>query len=318
MGVLALSYESDEKYTEICEYLNANNGYWIKNDVWIGENKAFKERSIYVKDKVKTWKIADFSTFKQDRLKNEMKYFILKQLSEGAFTAHGCSANYLRAIRNVGEAVSNYSEISFADMNPEEIIMDDTKASNTENKKFKELKFRILGFIKELYDGREGLERDRWYALQIPGVKLSAAIKRTKSSICFDEIPAYYRDSVKRYMKTLIYRRSWSFCSEVLVYIRYFYKSFYSHGYSNGFQENLTRIDFEKYLQWVSEDYENNNATFRSKAVSFIRNWLDFIQLAEFDVAPKKDVTKLIFDEDIPKRSVHLIRWKRLNIYRNR
>ena len=42
--------------------------------------------------------------------------------------------------------------------------------------------------------------------------------------------------------------------------------------------------------------------TFRSKAVSFIRNWLDFIQLAEFKEAPIKDVTRLIFDEDIPKR----------------
>ena len=64
----------------------------------------------------------------------------------------------------------------------------------------------------------------------------------------------------------------------------------------------MTRADFEKYVQWVAEDYEEHNATFRSKAVSFIRNWLDFIQLAEFDVAPKKDITRLIFEEDIPKR----------------
>lgn len=302
MGVLALAYESDEKYMEICEYLKANNGYWIKNDIWFGKDIAFYEREIYINDRARTRMIADFSTFKQASLKNEMKYFILKQLSDGEFTAHGCAANYLRAIRNLGKTVSNYSEISFADIDPDEILMHDMKVSNTENKTFKELKCRIIGFVRELYDNREGLDRDRWYALQIPGVKLSAAIKRTKPSICFDEIPAYYRDSVKRYMKSLIYRRSWSFCSEVLVYIRYFYRSFYSHGYLNGFQENLTRIDFEKYLQWVSEDYENNNATFRSKAVSFIRNWLDFIQLAEFDVAPKKDVTKLIFDEDIPKR----------------
>jgi len=55
-------------------------------------------------------------------------------------------------------------------------------------------------------------------------------------------------------------------------------------------------------LGWVAEDHEHNNATFRSKSVSFIRNYLDFIQLAEFEAAPEKDITRLIFDEDIPKR----------------
>ena len=86
------------------------------------------------------------------------------------------------------------------------------------------------------------------------------------------------------------------------MYIRYFYKSFYDHDYRDGFQEELKRIDIENYLKWVSEDYENKNATFRSKAVSLIRSWLDFIQLAEYDAAPQKNITRLIFDEDIPKR----------------
>lgn len=302
MGVLALAYKSDGKYMGKCDYLNANNGYWIKNDIWSGKDKAFSEREIDINGRAGISTIADFSTFKQDSLKNEMKYFILKQLSEGVFTAHGCSANYVRAIRNLGKAVSSCPGISFTDVNPDEIVMDDMNASDTENKRFREIKYRIAGFIKDIYDEREGLDRDKWYALQIPGVKISAAIKRTRPSICFDGIPAYYRESVKRYMKTLIYRRSWSFCCEILMYIRYFYKSFYAHGYRDGFQETLTRIDIEKYLQWVSGDYEKQNATFRSKAVSFIRNWLDFIQLAEFKAAPKKDVTRLIFDEDIPKR----------------
>ena len=58
----------------------------------------------------------------------------------------------------------------------------------------------------------------------------------------------------------------------------------------------------ERYLEWVAQDHKEANATFRSKAVSFIRNYLDFIQLAQYDTAPRKDVTRLIFDEDIPKR----------------
>lgn len=302
MGVLALSYESDEKYMEMCNYLNDNNGYWIKNDIWIGCDNAFKEAKICVKDKVKTWTIADFTTFKQIRLKNEMKYFILKKLKEGEFTAYACSSRYLRAIRNIGNVASNTLIVSFLDNKAKGLMIEKDSLSDTEFKVFESLKKAAICFIQDIYDERLELEKDKWHASLIPGVKLSAAIKRTNPSISFEEIPKYYRESVKRYMKTLIYRRSWSFCSEILIYIRYFYKSFYSHDYGNGFQENLTRIDIEKYLQWVSEDYENSNATFRSKAVSFIRNWLDFIQLAEFTTAPKKDITRLIFDEDIPKR----------------
>ena len=34
MGALALAYESDPQYQDICEYLGAENGFWIKNDIW--------------------------------------------------------------------------------------------------------------------------------------------------------------------------------------------------------------------------------------------------------------------------------------------
>ena len=60
MGALALVYDSDDKYMEICDYLSANHSYWIKNDVWLGGADAFEERGIYVKDTVKSCIIADF------------------------------------------------------------------------------------------------------------------------------------------------------------------------------------------------------------------------------------------------------------------
>lgn len=301
MGVLALNYESD-KYTELYEYLMTDTDFWIKNDIWKGNDKAFNTSKIPIQERVKNWIIADFTTFTNDSLKLEIKYFIIKQLKDGELTAAGCSANYCRAIRNIGKASNTCKELSFAEITADDLRIDESNESKTECINFRQLKGHVISFIKDFYDEREGLERDKWYALKIPGVKLSAAIKRTKPSMSFEEIPLYYRESVKRYMKTLIYRRSWSLCTEILVYIRYFYKSFYEHEYSEGFLENIARSDIEKYLQWVAEDYENNNATFRSKAISFVRNWLDFIQLAEFKEAPKKDVTRLIFDEDIPKR----------------
>ncbi len=302
MGVLALAYESDPQYQDICEYLGAENGFWIKKDIWKGSDAAFKEAGIAVEERAGNWIIADFSCFENERLKNEAKYLILVRMKENSLSAVSCSANYLRAIRNLGVSLRNESVSSFRDVEVKNIRILNKSISESEQKAFHKLKKASVALIQGLYDERSELDKDIWHALLIPGVKLSAALKRQSPSMSFHEIPVYYREAVKRYMKSLIYRRSWSFCKELLMYIRYFYKSFYGHGYEDGFQEGLKRTDIENYLGWVAEDYENNNATFRSKAISFIRNWLDFIQLAEFESAPGKDITRLIFEDDIPRR----------------
>ena len=101
------------------------------------------------------------------------------------------------------------------------------------------------------------LETDEWRALRIPGARLSAAQMRAKPLLCFTEIPDYYRDAVKRYFRRLVIKRSWSYCSEMLRYIRVFFALFYRNGYGDGFLKNLSRFDIERYLEWVSEEYRS-------------------------------------------------------------
>ena len=160
----------------------------------------------------------------------------------------------------------------------------------------------IRAFFADYYDGREETEKDVWHAHKIPGVKISAAMKRQRPSMNFLELPNAYRMSVKRFMKRLVVRRSWSYCKEMLMYIRYFFHVFYEHGYTDGFLEELSRKDVENYLCWMADDYAGKNATYRSKAVSFIRSWLDYIQIAEYPQAPGQSMERLIFDEDVPRR----------------
>ena len=290
MSALAVKEIFDKHQADMYAYIE---GYWYESDVWEVENKAFGE--VLIDTAGLTGVLADFRTFKSPNLKMEMKFYLLHALKERELSISNVKKHYRKIVGDIGKT---YIENSFNGLSVKSLPF----MGQERGRLYEMMQGNVIRFITDFYDERSELERDKWHAMLIPGVKLSAAIKRNKPSICFEEIPVYYRESVKRYMKTLIYRRSWSFCSGILIYIRYFYKSFYKHNYQDGFQENLTRTDFEKYLQWVSEDHENHNATFRSKAVSFIRNWLDFIQLAEFDLAPKKDVTRLIFDEDIPKR----------------
>lgn len=165
---------------------------------------------------------------------------------------------------------------------------------------------RVLGRAKailaDIYDIMGETEKDVWRALRIPGARLSAAQKRTKPVLRFTDIPEFYKETVKRYLRRIVVKRSWSHCSEMLRYVKTFFRLFYDNHYGDGFLKNLNRFDIEKYLEWIAEAYEDDNATYTSKAVSFIRAFLDYIQMAEYPEAPEKDVYRLIFDDDIPKR----------------
>ena len=127
MGALALAYESDDKYSEICEYLDKHGEFWIKNDIWMAEDKAFAENRIPIHEKAKKWTIADFGTFRQEQIKNEMKYFVLKRLIDHEITAYGFSANYLRAMRNLGMAMSFSPVTSIADVKPDVQVVETPK-----------------------------------------------------------------------------------------------------------------------------------------------------------------------------------------------
>lgn len=290
MGAYELKVIFSPKEEEINEYIS---GYWNDEDVWDLSAEVFRTEKINTGKKKGI--LADFTSFRNATLKREMKFYLLHALREKTLCVANIHVHYKGIVNQIGihQTVSSFERAEVVDL----------YYAGKENTRLAEsMQKNVIHFMTEFYDERPEQERDIWHAQLIPGVKLSAALKRQKPSMSFEKIPDYYKGSVKRYMKTLIYRRSWSFCTELLMYIRYFYQGYYTHGYKDGFQEKLTRLDVEKYLGWVAKDYEHNNATFRSKAVSFIRNWLDFIQLAEFEEAPEKDITRLVFEEDVPKR----------------
>lgn len=297
MGALALAIYEDPNDREIETYLKQNDTYWLTNDLWCFQDKVVSDKGFFVST-IKKGVFLDFSTFIDERLKKQAKYYCLYSLNEARFNARYAYNRVKKRMKILGERFpySGFEKGSDDWKNP------DGYASKEDERLWTAVVGELIRFYAEFYDEREELEKDVWKASNIRGVKISATAKRGKSSMSFEGIPKYYKESVKHYMKMLIHRRSFSFCTELLVYLRYFYRVFYEHGYTDGFQESLSRKDVEKYLSWVAEDYEHNNATFKSKAVSFIRNYLDFIQLAEYEVAPVKDVTRLIFDEEIPKR----------------
>lgn len=308
MGAAALILpieETDGKYDEMVSYLSAEGGYWLNNDIWRMRDSAFDEAGIGI-PKAKRINpggciLADFSGYRSERIKIEVKYYLLYRLKEKILTPIAASRMYKRAIKRIGELLKGETE-SILDADDEAFVLTDQETSETEKEVTLTLGKRIKKFFTDYYDERPETEKDVWEVLKIPGSRVSASVKKNTPILSFVSIPEYYRPMIKRFMKRLIIKRSWSYCSDLLGYIKYFFNSFYSHGYKDGFFEDLSRKDIEAYLGWVAEDYVGKNATFRSKAISFIRMFIDYAQLSEYPGVPKKEVERMIFDDDIPPR----------------
>lgn len=307
-GALALNEQYTGKYGEIISYLSEDDGYWIENDVWEVQNEAFTDNGLFPHSRKVTTKI-DFSHYANETIRNEVKYYLLNSLKMGDLKLGNVLNLYSMPIKRLGKFINALDIREMKELKEDERLIrylnqHYAKRKGSCNNWYHYLSFKngITKFIHAFYDEREELEKDVWYAAKLPGVRMSACDRRGRNSVSFADIPVYYRPMVKRYLGKLITRRSWSYCSETLVYLKYFFGAFYRHGHGDGFLENLRRKDVENYLIWIMEDHNGNNATYRSKAVSFVRYFLDYIQMAEFPLAPTKDIYRLIFDDDIPRR----------------
>lgn len=300
-GSSALKLPLNPRQDEMEKYLSAEDGYWIQNDIWRTNSEAYRTSGL--RESRRDGVLADFTECRNAYMKLELKYYILCSLKNQWKSPAYVQDVLVSAIRLAGRNIASsgaYSSFEEIGQSMTEPLPEGTEPT---------VAVVYVGFLKgiqaffaDYYDGREETEKDVWHALKIPGVKLSAAMKRQNPSMNFQEIPDAYRMSVKRFMKRLAIRRSWSYCREMLMYIQYFFSVFYGNGYTDGFLEELSRQDVENYLRWVADGYDKKNATYRSKAVSFIRSWLDYVQIAEYPQAPKQSMERLIFDDDVPKR----------------
>lgn len=301
---LALAEETalQDCFSEIEGYLSFEGGYWRTHDVWMKDSGKFAERGISLEG-VKGSVVADFSTLRDGRLKSELKYYALWSLSMGVISASTFTENYKSAVKDLGELLQGRGGISgLTDATVTEDELTEKGWSVFHKDTILRVPGRAKAILSDIYDIGDETEKDVWRALRIPGARLSAAQRRAKPVLRFTDIPEFYKETVKRYLRRMAVKRSWSHCSEMLRYIKTFFRLFYDNRYGDGFLKNLNRFDIEKYLEWIAEAYEDDNATYTSKAVSFIRAFLDYIQMAEYPEAPEKDVYRLIFDDDIPKR----------------
>lgn len=293
--------KQQSKYDEIIEYLKQDNGYWLTNDKW-DYTKDF-----FVGDKVRNCRYIDFSFLKSEILRNEIKYYIVYSYKNKYLT----STSLLMLPSIIKSFSGFYKKESLLFCNEDidykkwdlYLINKGHTLKKFGNRYFGFIKY-VTSFTKDFYDDREETEKDIWYSKNIKGAKIpaSGASSTKNNQINFNETPIYYRETVKRYFKSIITKKSFSHCINIKDYLNYFLKTFYLNGYTDGFIENLSRKDIESYLYWVNNDHKYKNATYKSKFISYVRTFLEYIQMAQYDKAPIKEVSFLIFQDDIPKR----------------
>lgn len=293
------------KYDKVIKYLSQDNRYWLENDKWDLTKYLFKQKNKTKHD------YADFSNINNGIIKNELKCYFLysyknKFLGECKFILRVSimKNHFSKFIKNEKTLIDFDIDKTLKKWHL--YLLDRDIKCLSSDLHYKYFTNFIIDFIQDFYDDREETEKDIWCSKNIKGAKIPAngANHPNNQSVNFNEIPTYYRDTVKRYFKTIITKKSWNHCFQILNNLNYFFNKFYSKGYSDGFIENLSRKDVENYLYWLGNDYKDKNPTYRCKFVSYIRTFLEYIQIAQYDKAPKKEVAFLVFQDDIPRREL--------------
>ena len=155
--------------------------------------------------------------------------------------------------------------------------------------------------------------KDIWYYKNIPGARIPASDNRgTLNSINFTCFPIFYREFVKRYFRTIVTKKSVSHCQNIYKALKVFFSEFYDMGYKDGFIKKLKREDIEKYVYRINNKYKNRNVTYVNKFIAYPRTFLEYIQMAKYEIAPEIEISFLIYQDDIPTRERDVDRLQRI------
>lgn len=291
------------RYDEMVEYLKQDNEYWLKNDIWK------TDKLVEIKQTHTTHLVRNL-TFKDglpENIKIELKYVILYNF-KNRYTDFYDLANRVSPVTNKLEDYLKSSHSNIQSLNEIDntrfllYLMNNKKLSEKLSKAYIEKLNVFKKMLNDFFYDVEETEKDIWNCLKIKGVRIAATITCSGYTMNFMEYPTFYRECMKKYFRTIITKKSLRQCFNIHFSMIGFFKIFKELGYKDGFIKNLTREDIEKYIYHLYNKYKGKNATYVNRFLSFPRIFLEYIQMAGYDEAPKKEVSMLIFQDDMPKR----------------
>lgn len=297
------------EYDEMIKYLNQDNEYWLQNDKW----DMWK---IYQYDlkQIRGKRYLEFSGFDNDNIKLEFKYMIVFCVKNRYFKVKDFM-NYAQASLNSfkkyieKENISSITEIEMYHFHM--YLLNQKQLSQISCKSYLNKFVTGIQIIKDFFDNRNEIEKDIWNCKKITGIRIPANSEKGYV-INFNRYPQFYRECLKRYFRTIITKKSISQCINIHTALVGFFEAFYEMNYQNGFLKDLTREDIEKYIFHLNDKYKGKNVTYVNKFLSYPRTFLEYIQIAGYEEAPVKEVSFLIYRDDIPKREKDVDRLQRV------
>jgi integrase len=306
---MSLAYQPVPTNSKLQEIQKRITGYW-QNDVWYtGDSMfdAFREQS----DKYPN-RYIDFSKLNEN-IKQEMKYFILELIFEKQLNLNKTiMENYGKSLSKVSIFMNHYypdiKSITEIDL-PKSLIhlrtflIENNIKLRTDCMKSKLTRYettlkRLHQFYCNYYNTRDEYEKDIWDIRNIDHTKIKKHVSHYLLN--FSDIPLAYRSFVKRYIKYRLSRLSCGQCRTDISGIKMFLQFIYKRHPDWKNLNNLTRIDIELYIAWFNKYTSNFKASKNGYFISlntFLRN----IEIFEYEEAPSKPLSSLIFKEDFPK-----------------
>ncbi len=304
-----LAEENYEKtpMEEIEEYLNKNNKYWLSNNVW-NLHKVMELTDCKIE--CKRIKNMNFKQIIKKGIQKELKYCVMyalekKLIIQSDFQLAIMSSTIKHISKYIKHANLIKSIMEIADSNFKIYLLNIEKISQSNMRMFSKILRDFKNILSLIYDKTEETQKDIWDIRKVNGAIISVTYNKSYF-LNFSEIPKYYRECVKKYFRTIITKRSMSHVYSVYEALKVFFRVFYDIGYKDGFIKDLRRDDIENYLIEIHKKYKNTQKAYYNKFISYSKTFLEYIQIAEYEEAPKRDVGLLIFKEDIPTRESNM------------
>lgn len=282
--------------------------YPWNNDVWNLKENTYK---IYNPKGIDLVDILDFSIIKNANIKNEFKTFLHERITNKIVNAASIKDKF-KTFQSLFIFISDKypNSQSVIDMDVQKTIIEiqtyfSLKKSSKSNIKFLQTAFnQVYNYWLKAYDTRDEYAKDIWDIRNINPSKIS--LVQSKYYLKFTNVPIQYRPLAKKYLRICLQRYSLGYCEKKLYSLRIFLTYIAEkHSDWNDFK-GLSRNDIENFIIWSQAWFKDRDCDKLDleiwNVLVDLRTFIEYIQLAEYEEAPKKLVNMLIFKEDKPRK----------------
>lgn len=300
-----------KNYTNKLDEINKSLQGYFQKDSWDIEGEELQSIVGEVKNKARK-RYVNFSKLNES-LRKEMKYWLLIQIKSkmlSGLTLLDYSARFQRLNEFINKYYANIESFSQIDydkgyMQWKTYLVNQGIKNNASYRAV----FGVVEYILNFYDDREEFEKEIWDFRKIPQSKITS--NTSVYLLSFKSTPQEFKSTVKAYIKIQVTSHSLvSLKGKILglnLFLNYYKRE---KPYVNNFIE-LNRQDIEKYLVWFRSKYPNNSPSFVTQRLIPVREFLIYLQSAEYKQAPKRPIAALFFDRDFPINKVNKnkIKW---------